>query len=48
MPVSVVAEGSPLVRLRFAMLVGYPLHKLWDLLHEFQAHGAHPAFEPAS
>jgi len=34
------------VRLPFALIVGYPLHGLWDLLHELQAHGAYSAFEP--
>lgn len=33
-------------RLPFALIVGYSLHGLWDLLHEFQAHGAYSAFEP--
>ena len=27
------------VRLPLALIVGYPLHGLWDLLHELQAHG---------
>jgi hypothetical protein len=34
-------------RLPFALIVGYPLHGLWDLLHELQAHGVHFAFEPS-
>ena len=34
------------VRLPFALIVGYSLHGLWDLLHELQAHGAYAAFEP--
>ena len=34
------------VRLPFFLIVGYPLHGLWDLLHELQAHGAYSAFEP--
>lgn len=33
-------------RLPFALIVGYPLHGVWDLLHELQAHGASSAFEP--
>src|SRR5260221_9908957 len=33
------------VRLPFALIVGYSLHGLWDLLHELQAHGAYSAFE---
>jgi hypothetical protein len=32
-------------RLPVALIVGYPLHGLWDLLHELQAHGAYSAFE---
>ncbi|HLW54043.1 MAG TPA: DUF6010 family protein [Candidatus Angelobacter sp.] len=31
-------------RLPFALVVGYSLHGMWDLLHEFQAHGAYSAF----
>jgi hypothetical protein len=34
------------VRLPAALIVGYPLHGLWDLLHELQQHGAFSAFEP--
>lgn len=34
------------VRLPFALILGYSLHGVWDLLHELQAHGAYPAFEP--
>jgi hypothetical protein len=33
-------------RLPFILIVAYPLHGLWDLLHELQAHGAYSAFEP--
>ncbi|HEY6240176.1 MAG TPA: DUF6010 family protein [Burkholderiales bacterium] len=33
-------------RLPIALIVGYPLHGLWDLLHELQAHGAFSGFEP--
>jgi hypothetical protein len=33
-------------RLPIALIVGYPLHGLWDLLHELQAHGAWLGFEP--
>jgi hypothetical protein len=33
-------------RLPSALIVGYSLHGLWDLLHEFQAHGAYSPFEP--
>ena len=34
------------VRLPIALVVGYPLHGLWDLLHELSAHGALSDFEP--
>ena len=34
------------LRLPFALIVGYSLHGLWDLLHELQAHGVYAAFEP--
>ena len=34
------------MRLPFALIIGYTLHGLWDLLHELQAHGAHNIFEP--
>jgi hypothetical protein len=33
-------------RLPIALIVGYPLHGLWDLLHELQAQGALLALEP--
>jgi len=44
--VAFVAIGLFGVRLPFALIVGYSLHGLWDLLHELQAHGAHSAFGP--
>jgi hypothetical protein len=34
------------VRLPIALMVGYSLHGLWDLLHELPAHSAY-SFEPA-
>jgi hypothetical protein len=34
------------VRFPLALMVGYPLHGVWDLLHELQAHGVCSAFEP--
>ncbi len=34
------------LRLSFALIVGFTLHGLWDLLHELQAHGAYSALEP--
>ena len=33
-------------RLPIALIVGYPLHGLWDLLHELVAQGAFSTFEP--
>jgi hypothetical protein len=41
-----VAIGLLGARLPFALIVGYLLHGLWDLLHELQGHGAYSAFEP--
>ena len=41
-----VVVGLLGVRLPFALIVGYSLHGLWDLLHELQAHGAYSAFAP--
>ena len=43
--VAFVAIGLLGLRLPFALIVGYSLHGLWDLLHELQAHGAYSAFE---
>jgi hypothetical protein len=34
-------------RLPFALIAGYSMHGLWDLLHEVQAHGGHSGFEPS-
>ena len=31
-------------RLPFALMAGYLLHGVWDLLHELQAHGAYSTF----
>lgn len=33
-------------RFPFALIIGYSLHGVWDLLHELQAHGIGSAFEP--
>jgi hypothetical protein len=33
------------VRLPSALIVGFSLHGLWDLLHELHAHGGYSAFE---
>jgi hypothetical protein len=41
-----VVIGTLAVRLPFALIVGYSLHGVWDLLHELQAHGAYSGFEP--
>jgi len=41
-----VAIGLLGVRLPFALIGGYTLHGLWDLLHEVQVHGGYSAFEP--
>lgn len=43
--VAFAAIGLLGARLPLALIVGYPLHGLWDLLHELQAHGAYSAFE---
>lgn len=32
-------------RLPFVLVIGYPLHGLWDMLHELQAHGIHSGFD---
>jgi hypothetical protein len=34
------------VRVPMALVIGYPLHGLWDLLHELSAHGTRVGFEP--
>ncbi|HSE95056.1 MAG TPA: hypothetical protein VLD61_04155 [Methylomirabilota bacterium] len=33
-------------RVPLALIVGYPVHGVWDLLHELEAHAAYAAFEP--
>jgi hypothetical protein len=40
------AIGLTGVRLPVAIIIGYLLHGLWDLLHELQAHGVASGFEP--
>jgi hypothetical protein len=45
--VAFAALGLLGARLPFALIFGYPLHGLWDLLHELQAHGVHFAFDPS-
>jgi hypothetical protein len=44
--ITFVAIGLLGVRFPLALIVGYSLHGLWDLLHELQAHGAYSAFVP--
>ena len=44
--VGFVVIGLLGARLPLALIFGYTLHGLWDLLHELQAHGAYFAFEP--
>ena len=44
--VTFVVIGLLGVRLPVALIVGYPLHGLWDLLHELQAHETYSTFEP--
>ena len=34
------------MRLPLALMVGYSMHGLWDLVHEFQLHGVYSVFEP--
>jgi hypothetical protein len=41
-----VAIGLLGVRVPLAIIVGYPLHGLWDMLHELHAHGGFSLFEP--
>lgn len=44
--VAFVAIGLLGARLPIALIAGYSLHGLWDVLHELQAHGAYSAFAP--
>lgn len=44
--IAYAALGLLGARFPSALIVGYSLHGLWDLLHELQAHGAWSAFEP--
>ncbi len=41
-----VAIGLFGMRVPFAIIVGYPLHGLWDVLHELHTHGGFSVFEP--
>ena len=38
------ALGLAGTRLPFALIAGYPLHGVWDVLHELHAHGAWSMF----
>jgi hypothetical protein len=38
--------GSLGARVPIALIIGYPMHALWDLLHEFQQQGSFSAFGP--
>jgi Family of unknown function (DUF6010) len=38
------AMGLSGIRLPFALIVGYPLHGVWDMLHELHAHSALSVF----
>jgi hypothetical protein len=44
--VSFAVIGLIGVRLPIALMIGYPLHGLWDLLHELATHGTGVGFEP--
>jgi hypothetical protein len=44
--VAFVAMALPGARLPLALMAGYSLHGVWDLLHELQAYGTYSAFEP--
>lgn len=41
-----VAIGLLGIRLPFAIIIGFLLHGLWDILHELHAHGGSSVFEP--
>ena len=41
-----VAFAVPGTRVPLALIVGYSLHGVWDLLHELQAHGTYSPFQP--
>jgi len=43
--VGFVATALLGTRLPVALIVGYSLHGVWDMMHELQAHGAYSAFE---
>ena len=44
--IAFVAIGLLGIRIPFAIIVGYSLHGLWDVLHELHAHGGFSVFEP--
>ncbi len=39
--------GALGIRHKAALAAGYPLHGLWDLVHELSAHGALPQLDPS-
>ena len=43
---AVVVIGLSGVRVPLALIIGYSMHGIWDLLHELQMHGGHSGFEP--
>src|SRR5262249_45496229 len=44
--VAFAALGLLGVRLPLALIIGFPLHGIWDMLHELQSHAGYSAFEP--
>lgn len=44
--IAFVAIGLLGIRVPFALIVGYPLHGLWDMLHELHVHAGFSVFEP--
>jgi hypothetical protein len=44
--VAFAAMGLLGIRLPVALIVGFPLHGIWDILHELQSHAGYSAFEP--
>lgn len=40
------AMGLTGIRIPFALILGYPLHGVWDIVHELHAHGALSLFGP--
>ena len=40
------AAGLLGTRVPWLLIIGYPVHGLWDLLHELQVHGGFSVFDP--